>query len=130
MDEIEVINFYTAYLPKEKILTLFDNSTGKRILSNYTGIVKNAGNQRLITMLDGAVHSFNDEPALIIMKDEYVLSRRWFCNGVFSRHTGPAVIFSDDYGFAIDGHTYAFDEFIKLSNATDEQKIEMLLKYS
>ena len=147
MDEIEEDNFYISYVyendPKlmavfgdviadtyangQKLMAVFDATSGQRILQDFTGVVKNSGKR--VTLLNGIVHSFNDEPAISML--DAVCTKQWVCNGVVSRHTGPALIYFDgNYRFVINGVKYTFDEFIKLSNATDEQKIEMLLKYS
>lgn len=82
----------------------------------------------------GNLHSFDDEPCLIVETYETTLSY-WAKNGVLHRDNGPALCFENYKNrsrFFIYGKEYGYVDYIeKLRKIryTEEHIIEVILKY-
>jgi hypothetical protein len=69
-------------------------------------------------------HSFNDEPAIVSNGDRY-----WCKHGKFHRETDAACISHSGYKeYWLDGKQYPFDEWIKLTPISEEQKLQLILE--
>ena len=73
------------------------------------------------------LHSFNDEPA-IIMSDGTMV---WYKHGKIHRESGPAVIFkNNDVSFYYEHKWYIFHEWIDIVSLSEELKMELMLSYA
>lgn len=107
------------YLKRNKEI-VYRDVTGKVIV--YTDGVKS----RYYTIYNGVLQSFNDEPAVWTNYGNYL----WFHKGIIHRETGPAVLNSSgDYGFYLNEEKITMNEFIVKSTISDEEKLELVLKY-
>jgi hypothetical protein len=74
---------------------------------------------------NGKLHSFNDEPAVIWDNG----SMYWINHGEFHRETDAAIIYSDDRKeYWLNGKEYTFEQWIKLTPISEEDKIALLLE--
>lgn len=99
---------------------VYGDVTGKIIV--YTYGVKS----RHYTICNGILQSFNDEPAVWSNYGNYL----WFHKGIIHRETGPAILnTSGSCIFYMNNEKITLNEFIVKSSISDEQKIELVLKY-
>ena len=99
---------------------VYGDVTGKIIV--YTDGVKS----RHYTICNGILQSFNDEPAVWTNYGNYL----WFHKGIIHRETGPAIFHtSGSCIFYMNNEKITLNEFIVKSSISDEQKIELVLKY-
>jgi len=54
----------------------------------------------------------------------------WVVNDKLHREDGPAEIFEENCYWSLNGKYYSFEEFIKITPISDEEKILLKLKYS
>lgn len=91
----------------------FENFTGKIISPT-----KN------LTLRNGFLHSFNDQPAYESSSSVY-----WFNDGIVHRKGGPAKIINGENHFYSWGYENDFNEYLKSMHFTNEEKLELVLKY-
>lgn len=79
---------------------------------------------KTLTIRNGFLHSFNDQPAF-----ESSFSLYWFNDGIVHRKGGPAKIINGENQFYSWGHKINFNEYLKSMHFTNEEKLDLVLKY-
>ena len=75
--------------------------------------------------INGCIHRKNN-PAYI----EIDGTEHWFCRGEYHREDGPAIYGPDDAHWYLDNEEFDFDEWAKLVELDDTDKLFYTLKYS
>ena len=71
------------------------------------------------------ISSINDEPAIIYKNGTLV----WYKKGKIHREKGPAVIYANgDTEYFLSGVRFQFDDWIKLTPISEEDKLALLLE--
>jgi len=127
MDEFETITvdfdlFINQEGGKYRILGFGKNYDGFSNFENFNGkiispVVK-------LTLRNGVLHSFNDQPAY-----ESSSSLYWLNDGIIHRKGGPAKIINGENQFYSWGYKIDFNEYLKSMHFTNEEKLELVLKY-
>lgn len=74
----------------------------------------------------GRLHSYDDKPAIVYTHDTKV----WYKYGKIHREDGPAIEWvNGDMQFYLNNKCYRFDVWIKETPVTDEQRLELIMKY-
>lgn len=118
----------SRYIDTDKYCLYVDipNFQRKRVYDTFTGkiVVNNEGSE--FTLERGFLHSFNDNPALVRKHQHFV----WLSQGLVHRENGPALCNRvDGEKFYINGVPQTFKEFLSLAKITDEEKLDLVLKY-
>ena len=97
--------------------------TGKIITYDREYLVKN-----------GVLHSFDDEPAFKNKMAGNSIALRWFWDGIPHRLTGPAVLLNNQTNgtrqiFYVEGKRYPLNVFLTLTSLSEEEKLDLVLKY-
>lgn len=123
MDEFETITIdFDVFLDqvggKHRILDFsLDNK-----FENFTGKIFSP--RKNLTLRNGVLHSFNDQPAY-----ESSSSLYWLNDGIIHRKGGPAKIINGENQFYSWGYKIDFNEYLKSMHFTNEEKLELVLKY-
>lgn len=140
MDELETVftdNEFDLHFLNE--YDIIDNNEFKKMLKeitnkdNFTGKISLLNSDYYATFCDGVFHSFNDNPALCIgdVFNKQSTNKMWINHGVLHRENGPAIINDTVSCFYFDGVEMPFCQFIQsVVSLSDEEKIELVLKYS
>ena len=73
----------------------------------------------------GYHHSFNDEPAIVYYNGD----KEWYRHGTIHRETDAAIIYPSGYKeYWLDGHYYTFEDWLKLTPISEEDKLVLLLE--
>ena len=98
-------------------------TTFERVQYRELMVVKKNG--RKFWYINGIKHR-DDGPAVI----DACGTEEWCRNGKYHREDGPAVIYPDGRkGWYLNGKKYSLNDWIKLLNITDEEKMELILYY-
>jgi len=58
-------------------------------------------------------------------------SKGWFVKGLYHREDGPAILtYNGEKYWYLNGQLYYFEEWLKLTPISDEEKVFLRLKYS
>ena len=74
---------------------------------------------------NGKLHSYNDDPAVVYNSG----TKFWYQHGQLHRETDAAVIhyYGNKY-YYLSGTIYSFEEWIKLTPISEEQKLQLILE--
>lgn len=114
-----------AYKEKLEEITSEEKFTGQIVIDNT---------DYYATFLDGYFHSFNGEPALYmfdVFENKGYSIRMWMEGGSLHREDGPALINerTQHKEFYLSGLKLPLHHFIQVASLTDEQKLDLVLKY-
>lgn len=99
-------------------------STGNEIIHDYTGNLHSIFSTAIFVVENGFVHSENT-PARY--SETHIT---FYENGLIHRRNGPAIIYCNEMmEWHFHGEMYDLQEFLSMSDLTDEEKLELVLKY-